>query len=97
MAGGGLNGKVIVAALVVWLYIISLSLLARRESRPGGGLLRALRPKWSVGRWVGEMLAAIPLVDALLLFALGGPHGIALLCLLLWTLCRLLQRKYAAT
>jgi 4-hydroxybenzoate polyprenyltransferase len=97
VAGAGLNGKVIAAAGVVWLYIISLSLLARRESRPGGGLLRALRPKWSVGRWVGEMLAAIPLVDAALLFALGGRHGMALVCLLLWPLCRLLQRKYAAT
>ena len=111
VAGGALHWKSLTAAAVVWLYIISLSLLARRETRPGGGILKALRPNWSVGRWVGEMLAAIPLLDAALLFALGtgtagvaclvagtgGAHGVGLVCLLLWPLCRLLQRKYAAT
>ena len=111
VAGWVLDWRILTAAVVVWAYIILLSLLARRESRPGGGLLRALRPQWSVGRWVGEMLAAIPLVDAALLFALGtgqvclscvfrgtgGAPGMALICLVLWPLCRLLQRKYAAT
>jgi hypothetical protein len=45
------------------------------------------------------MLAAIPLVDAALLFAkgTGGAQAMALICLLLWPLCRLLQQKYAAT
>ena len=109
--GAWLDVRVLIAAGVVWFYIIGLSLLARRESRPGGGLLRWLRPGWSVGRWVGEMLAAIPLVDAALLMALGmgqagpagvvpgtgGAWGMALICLLLWPLCRLLQRKYPAT
>jgi 4-hydroxybenzoate polyprenyltransferase len=111
VAGDALNWKILTAAGIVWFYIIGLSLLARRESRPGGGLLRALRPQWSVGRWVGEMLAAIPAIDALLLVALGnsavcracggmgtaGANGVALICLVLWPLCRLLQRKYAAT
>ena len=111
VAGNALSWKTLTAAAVVWVYIILLSLLARRESRPGGSILKALRPGWSVGRWVGEMLAAIPLLDAALLFALGsgtaclaclvagtgGAHGMAMLCLLLWPLCRLLQRKYAAT
>jgi 4-hydroxybenzoate polyprenyltransferase len=110
-AGAWFDVRVMTAAGVVWCYIIGLSLLARRESRPGGGLLRALRPQWSVGRWVGEILAAIPLVDAALLFAkgtgqaclacvmqgTGGAQGMALICLLLWPLCRLLQQKYAAT
>ena len=106
--GAWLDGRVLIAAGVVWFYIIGLSLLARRESRPGGGLLRWLRPGWSVGRWVGEMLAAIPLVDAALLLEMGmgqagvvpgtgGAWGMALICLLLWPLCRLLQRKYPAT
>jgi UbiA prenyltransferase family len=111
VAGDWLSWKILAAAAVLWGYIILLSLLARRESRPGGGVLKLLRPGWSVGRWVGEMLAAIPLVDAAVLFALGtgqaclacvvagkgGAHGMALVCLLLWPLCRLLQRKYAAT
>jgi len=98
-AGGDwMNGRVLVAAGVLWIYIIGLSLLARRESRPGGSLLRALRPAWSVGRWVGEMLAAIPLVDAILLLTLGGGCWIAaVICLGMWPLCRLLQQKYAAT
>lgn len=119
-AGAGVAGResfpgwAAAAAAVVWLYIIGLSLLARRENRPGGSWLRALRPTWSVGRWVGEMLAAIPLLDSLLLAmagagraagsdaqgASGAPPTLwlaAVLCLALWPLCRLLQRKYAAT
>lgn len=106
IAGNWKVPLVLLAAGVMWIYIIALSLLARRESRPGGGLLKKLRPGWSVGRWVGEMLAAIPLVDALLILSAGlisgsGLNGVCwvsvLICLLLWPLCRLLQRKYAAT
>lgn len=98
VAGNWSAPRVLIAAGTVWAYIIVLSLLARRESRPGGGFLKALRPKWSVGRWVGEMLAAIPVVDLLLLLILGGNCWIAaVICLSLWPLCRLLQRKYAAT
>lgn len=89
---------VVVVAVMLWIYIILLSLLARREARPGGSFLRLLRPKWSVGRWVGEMLAAIPLLDALLILLMRPQRWpVALICLLLWPLCRLLQRKYAAT
>lgn len=95
---GGVSPPVLMAAGVLWAYIILLSLLARREARPGGGFLKALRPEWSVGRWVGEMLAAIPLLDALMILALSpGRWPVALICLALWPLCRLLQRKYAAT
>ncbi|MES2707398.1 MAG: UbiA family prenyltransferase [Verrucomicrobiota bacterium] len=108
LAAAGVAGNwsapgVLMAAGTVWAYIIVLSLLARRESRPGGGFLKALRPEWSVGRWVGEMLAAIPLVDALLLLAAGFIPGgrvcwvAVAICPGLWALCRLLQRKYAAT
>ena len=97
-AGAGMSWKILTAAAVLWIYIMVLSLLARRESRPGGGLLRALRPRWSVGRWVGEMLAAIPLVDAALLVGLGGGCWLAVAaCVVSWPLCRLLQRKYDAT
>ncbi len=89
---------VLIAAAVLWFYIILLSLLARRESRPGGSFLRTVRPAWSVGRWVGEMLAAIPLVDAVLIWLLRPQSwSAAVVCLLLWPLCRLLQRKFAAT
>ncbi len=95
---GGLQPGVLIASGTLWAYIISLSLLARRESRPGGGFLRALRSKWSVGRWVGEMLAAIPVLDAVLILLLRpGSWPVALICLALWPLCRLLQRKFAAT
>lgn len=102
VAGAWSASAVLIAAGVVWIYIIALSLLARRESRPGGGLLKKLRPDWSVGRWVGEMLAAIPLVDAVLLLTFGLVCGkicwiSVLICMALWPLCRLLQRKYAAT
>lgn len=98
VAGNWTSPGVLAAAAVVWAYIVILSLLARRESRPGGGILKALRPSWSVGRWVGEMLAAIPLVDVLLILLLGGRCWIAVAaCLIFWPLCRLLQRKYAAT
>ena len=97
-AGDWQRWQVLTAAAVLWIYIIMLSLLARRESRPGGGVLKALRPKWSVGRWVGEMLAAIPLVDAALLLTLdGGCWPAVAVCVALWPLCRLLQGKYAAT
>ena len=90
--------SVLVVAGALWGYIITLSLLARRESRPGGSFLRLLRPGWSVGRWVGEMLAAIPLLDAILILVLRPQSwAVAMICLLLWPLCRLLQRKYAAT
>lgn len=98
VAGNWTAPEVLAAAAVVWAYIITLSLLARRESRPGGGILKGLCPSWSVGRWVGEMLAAIPLLDILLIFLLGGRCWAAVLvCLIFWPLCRLLQRKYAAT
>lgn len=71
VTGAGWDWRVLVAAGVLWIYIIALSLLARRESRPGGGFLKKLLPHWSVGRWVGEMLAAIPLLDSGLLLLLG--------------------------
>ena len=105
VAGGQWSASALGAAGALWIYIIALSLLARGEARPGGGWLRVLRPGWSVGRWVGEMLAAIPLVDAALLGGLGGgvlgwsnrAGGAVAVSLALWPLCRLLQRKYAAT
>ncbi len=97
-AGDAVRWPVLAAATVMWLYIVGLSLLARRESQPGGGMLRSLRPEWPVGRWVGELLAAIALVDAAVLLTLGGGRLWAVaVCLLSWPLCRLLQRKYAAT
>ena len=98
VAGDWKLWTVLTGATVLWIYIIVLSLLARHESKPGGGFLRRLRQAWSVGRWVGEMLAAIPLVDAVLLLALGSGCWTAVaVCAALWPLCRLLQRKYAAT
>lgn len=101
-SAGGPPAAVFIAAAALWIYIIALSLLARRETRPGGGFLKKLRPEWSVGRWVGEMLAAIPLLDAALLLAFTFRHGALPLaalffCLAMWPLCRLLQKTFAAT
>jgi 4-hydroxybenzoate polyprenyltransferase len=76
-----------VAAL--FLYIVTLSALARREYRPGA-------PAAKLGRWVGRLLAFIPLVDALAL-AVAKAWWLALICAAAVPLGRWAQRRAAST
>lgn len=62
-AGGGNNGWNIVCGLALAVYVAGLSLVARRESTPGGG--------FRVPRWPFILLAA-PVVAALLINT--GPY-----------------------
>ena len=70
------------------VYIVGLSLLARREYVPGA-------PVAWLGRRVGQLLAGIPLVDAAALLVMNAP-GPALACALAVPLGRLAQRLAAA-
>jgi 4-hydroxybenzoate polyprenyltransferase len=70
------------------VYIVGLSLLARREYVPGA-------PVAWLGRRVGQLLAGIPLVDAAALVVINAP-GPALACALAVPLGRLAQRLAAA-
>ncbi len=76
-----------VAALFV--YIVALSAIARREYAPGA-------PAEKLGRWVGRLLAFIPLVDAAALLAVGAWTA-ALAAAAAVPLGRLAQRRLAAT
>lgn len=65
-----LPGQVMRPAFAAWLvglfvYIVVLSLLARREYKPGA-------PAEKLGRWVRQLLAFIPFVDAVALLAVGA-------------------------
>ncbi len=65
-----LPGQVMRPAFGAWLaalfvYIVVLSLLARREYVPGA-------PAEKLGRWVRQLLAFIPFVDAVALLAIGA-------------------------
>lgn len=86
-------GHTFTTALVAWvvllgLYIVVLSLLARREYFPGA-------PKVKLGRQVGRLLAFIPLVDAVALLAVGAWLPAAV-CVLAIPLGRLAQRLSAS-
>lgn len=76
-----------VAALFV--YIVALSAIARREYAPGA-------PAARLGRWVGRLLAFIPLVDAAALLAVGA-WSAALAAAAAVPLGRFAQRRLAAT
>jgi hypothetical protein len=81
-------------ALLGWLaalfvYIVTLSVIARREYAPGA-------PAAKLGRWVGCLLAFIPLVDAAALLAVGA-WSAALAAAAAVPLGRLAQRRLAAT
>lgn len=75
--------------LALFAYIVVLSLLARWEYRPGS-------PAARLGRWVGRLLAFIPLVDAVAL-AIAGVWGPAMACALAVPLGRWAQRLAAST
>ncbi len=73
----------------LFVYIVSLSLIARWEYEPGA-------PAAKIGKQVGRMLAFIPLIDALAL-ALVGAWLPALACACAVPLGRWAQRLAAAT
>lgn len=81
-------------ALIAWVaalsaYIVALSLIARAEYRPGA-------PAAVLGRWVGRLLAAMPLVDAAAVLAIGAwPAAVA--CAMAVPLGRGAQRMFAST
>ena len=89
-SGAGWTGGMAVAGWVAALgvYIVGLSLLARREYLPGAPAVR-------LGRWVGQLLAGIPFIDAAALVVVGAP-GPALACALAVPLGRWAQRLAAA-
>lgn len=76
-----------IAAL--FLYVAGLSMLARREYRPGA-------PAERIGRQVGQLLALIPLLDALALLAVGAWAPMAASAAA-YPLGRLAQRLAAST
>jgi 4-hydroxybenzoate polyprenyltransferase len=89
-----LPGHVFSLPLLLWvaglfLYIVVLSLLARREYRGGPQAGR-------LGRAVGRMLAMIPLVDAVALGLIGAGMA-AVACAAAYPLGRWAQRIAAAT
>jgi 4-hydroxybenzoate polyprenyltransferase len=88
-----LPGHGVTPALLGWLgvlfvYIVALSLLARREYLPGA-------PAAKIGRSVGRLLAFIPLVDATALLFCGAWLP-AVLCACMVPLGRWAQRVIAA-
>ena len=89
-----LPGQGLTPALQGWLaflfvYIVTLSLLARWEYRPGA-------PGAKIGRAVGGLLAFIPLVDALALLVVGAWIP-AMACAAAIPLGRWAQRLAAST
>lgn len=87
-------GHAFTPALLWWLgalfvYIVTLSLIARWEYAPGA-------PAAKIGRSVGRLLAFIPLIDAIAL-ALVGAWLPALACAAAIPLGRWAQRLAAAT
>jgi 4-hydroxybenzoate polyprenyltransferase len=88
-----LPGHRVTPALLGWLgvlfvYIVALSLLARREYLPGA-------PAAKIGRSVGRLLAFIPFVDSALLLVCGAWVP-AVLCACMVPLGRWAQRMVAA-
>lgn len=89
-----LPGHAVTAAFAGWVgalfvYIVTLSLIARWEYKPGA-------PAAKIGRSVGRLLAFIPLIDALAL-SLVGAWLPAMACALAVPLGRWAQRLAAAT
>lgn len=89
-----LPGHAFTPVLLAWIgvlaaYIIGLSVLARLEYVAG-------MPALALGRWVGRLLALMPLVDAAALL-LAGAWSAALACALAAPLGRVTQRLAAST
>jgi len=88
LPGHGLTPALLAWLAVLFVYIVTLSLLARREYLPGA-------PAAKIGRSVGRLLAFIPFVDAIVLFSCGAWVP-AVLCALMVPLGRWAQRVIAA-
>ena len=73
----------------LFVYIVTLSLIARWEYKPGA-------PAAKIGRSVGRLLAFIPLIDALALLLVGAWIP-AIACAVAIPLGRLAQRLAAST
>ena len=87
-------GHVFSTAFLVWVaalfvYIVTLSVIARWEYKPGA-------PAAKLGKAVGRMLAFIPLIDAIALLLIGAWLP-ALACALAVPLGRWAQRLAAST
>lgn len=87
-------GQAFTAALLAWvaalsIYIVGLSLIARAEYRAGA-------PAAVLGRWVGRLLALMPLVDATALLVVGAWPA-ALACAAAVPVGRGAQRLFAST
>lgn len=94
MTAASLPAQQFTPVLVGWVlalstYIVGLSLLARSEFRRG-------IPVRAAGRWVGPLLALMPLIDAAAL-ALVGAWGPAVACASAVPLGRGAQRWFAST
>jgi 4-hydroxybenzoate polyprenyltransferase len=87
---GGTTGPAFLGWVsALFVYIATLSLIARWEYKPGA-------PGAKLGRAVGRLLAFIPLVDAVAL-AIVGAWGPAMACALAVPLGRWAQRLAAST
>ncbi len=89
-----LPGQLRTPALLVWIaalfvYIVTLSLIARWEYKPGA-------PAAKIGRSVGRLLAFIPLIDAVALLVVGAWIP-AIACAVAVPLGRWAQRLAAST
>ena len=97
LPGHGFTPQVLGWIGALFVYIVGLSVLARREYALGrsGDPAAAARAE-RVGRRVGQMLALIPFVDGIALLLVGA-SGPALACALAMPLGRLAQRVAAST
>jgi 4-hydroxybenzoate polyprenyltransferase len=89
-----LPGQIAGASFIWWIgalfvYIVTLSLIARWEYRPGA-------PAAKLGRAVGRLLAFIPLIDAIALLCVGAWVP-AMACAVAVPLGRWTQRLAAST
>lgn len=89
LPGQRFTPAVLVWVCVLFVYIVVVTSLARAEYKPGA-------PAARLGRWVGRLLAFIPLVDALVVLAVGAWLP-ALVCAVAIPLGRLAQRLAAST
>ena len=89
LPGHGFTPALLAWVGVLFFYIVTLSLIARWEYKPGA-------PAAKIGRSVGRLLAFIPLIDAIALLCVGAWIP-ALACAVAVPLGRWAQRLAAAT
>jgi 4-hydroxybenzoate polyprenyltransferase len=89
LPGHQMRPAFIVWVVALFVYIVVLSTFARREHRP-------VSPAPTLGRLVGRLLAFIPLIDAIVLAAVGAWWP-ALICAAAVPAGRWAQRQAAST